>query len=98
MEFSRRDLRRLLPALAAAGAAAQDREERALSSKVYHQEQIPFEGDGKKKGRRYFCQATQARSSTSVRTRCTVPATPGPRPAPPQRGRRQWHLRGATGS
>jgi XRE family transcriptional regulator, regulator of sulfur utilization len=60
MDISRRDLSRLLPALAAAGAAAQQGQERMLSSKVYQQEEIPYSGDDRKKGRRFFYHATHS--------------------------------------
>jgi XRE family transcriptional regulator, regulator of sulfur utilization len=54
MKFSRRDLSMLLPALAAASAGAQQKQNGALSSKVYHAAQIPYSGDEKKKGRQFF--------------------------------------------
>lgn len=54
MNFSRRDLTVLLPALVAANAAAQQKQAPALPAKVYHSGQIPYEGDNKKKGRRFF--------------------------------------------
>ena len=54
MEFSRRDLGFLLPALAAVNAGAQERPAGTLASKVYHHGQIAYEGDQKKKGRRFF--------------------------------------------
>ena len=52
MPFSRRDLGLLLPALAAIGAQAQQRP--TLASKVYHNGQVAYQGDAKKKGRRFF--------------------------------------------
>ena len=54
MECSRRDLGFLLPALAAVNARAQERQGAALDSKVYHSAKIAYEGDQKKKGRRFF--------------------------------------------
>ena len=54
MEFSRRDLGFLLPALAAGKAAGQSPQAGTLASKVYHDGQIVYEGDAKKKGRRFF--------------------------------------------
>jgi quercetin dioxygenase-like cupin family protein len=54
MEFSRRDLTFLLPALAAANAGGQPRQAATLASKVYHHGQIAYQGDAKKKGRRFF--------------------------------------------
>jgi quercetin dioxygenase-like cupin family protein len=54
MKVSRRDLGMLLPALAAGTAAGQQRQDRTLSSKVYHHNQIPYEGNQQKKGRRFF--------------------------------------------
>ena len=57
--FSRRDLRLLLPALAAVAARAQDTPAAAaLDTKVYHSKEIPYTGDDKKKGRRFFDGAT----------------------------------------
>jgi quercetin dioxygenase-like cupin family protein len=53
MILSRRDLHLLLPALAAR-AAAQAAAPQTLPSKVYHDRQIPYEGDDKKKGRQLF--------------------------------------------
>ena len=57
MNISRRDLGLLLPALASA-AAAQQPKPNVLPSKLYHQERIPYTGDEKKKGRRFFLGAT----------------------------------------
>lgn len=54
MEYSRRDLSFLLPALAAVNASGQPRQTGTLASKVYHHGQIAYEGDPKKKGRRFF--------------------------------------------
>src|ERR1700684_2699135 len=54
MNLSRRELTALLPALAAANASAQTPPARMLPSKIYHNNQIPYEGDQKKKGRRFF--------------------------------------------
>jgi quercetin dioxygenase-like cupin family protein len=54
MIFSRRSFSSLLPALAACGAAAQETGAQTLPSKVYHDKQIPYEGDPQKKGRRFF--------------------------------------------
>jgi quercetin dioxygenase-like cupin family protein len=49
----------LLPALAAAPAVAQTTAKpNVLPSKIYHTEQIPFTGDDKKKGRRFFLGTT----------------------------------------
>jgi quercetin dioxygenase-like cupin family protein len=52
MNISRRDLGLLLPALATVAAAQQT--STVLPSKVYETEQIPYTGDAKKKGRRFF--------------------------------------------
>jgi quercetin dioxygenase-like cupin family protein len=60
MTFSRRDLAALLPALAAARAAAQQPPVGTLPSKVYHSRQLPYSGDEKKKGRQYFDGAEHA--------------------------------------
>jgi quercetin dioxygenase-like cupin family protein len=55
MTFSRRDLSLLLPALAGVNARAQQTAAHPLlASKDYHSGQIPYIGDGKKKGRRFF--------------------------------------------
>lgn len=51
MNLSRRQLAALLPALA---AAQQTPSHPLLPSKVYHSNQIPYTGDQKKKGRRFF--------------------------------------------
>lgn len=53
MEFSRRDVGYLLPLFAAA-VRAQERQTTPLASRLYHHERIPYEGDGRKKGRRFF--------------------------------------------
>jgi quercetin dioxygenase-like cupin family protein len=52
MQLSRRDLAALLPALAAANAAAQQLP--VLPSKVYHSAKLPYDGDEKKKGRQFL--------------------------------------------
>lgn len=44
----------MLSALAARSAAGQQRQDRTLSSKVYHHNQIPYQGNQQKKGRRFF--------------------------------------------
>jgi quercetin dioxygenase-like cupin family protein len=54
MKLSRRDLAMILPAAAAANAAAQRQPTAALPAKVYHAAQIPYTGDDKKKGRAFF--------------------------------------------
>lgn len=54
MNFSRRDLSFLFPALAAVRAAGQQKRASLLPSKVYRTEQIAYTGDEKKKGRRFF--------------------------------------------
>jgi quercetin dioxygenase-like cupin family protein len=60
MSISRRDLRFLLPALAAAGAPGQQRRPGPLPPKVYNSDRIPYEGDQKKKGRRFFMGPTHS--------------------------------------
>ena len=60
MNISRRDLSFLLPALAAAGAAAQQAPVETMTSKAYNSDKIPFTGDATKKGRRFFYAATHA--------------------------------------
>jgi quercetin dioxygenase-like cupin family protein len=59
MNFSRRELTALLPALAVA-ASAQTPPAGLLPSKIYHNNQIPYEGDQKKKGRRFFYGANRS--------------------------------------
>jgi XRE family transcriptional regulator, regulator of sulfur utilization len=53
MNFSRRELTTLF-SLVAAKAAAQTQGSEVLPSKVYHPSQLPYRGDDKKKGRRFF--------------------------------------------
>ncbi len=53
MRLSRRDLAFLLPALAAGNQPA-------LPAKVYHAAKIPYEGDSRKKGRRFFYGANRS--------------------------------------
>lgn len=53
MDFSRRHLAALLPAL----AAAQTGQRPKLASKVYHSSRIPYKGDEKRKGRQFFLGA-----------------------------------------
>jgi XRE family transcriptional regulator, regulator of sulfur utilization len=60
MTLSRRELTALLPALAAANAVAQTTPAQMLPSKIYHGNQIPYEGDQKKKGRRFFYGAKRS--------------------------------------
>jgi len=59
MNLSRRELAALLPALAA-NAAAQTASAGTLPSKIYHNRQIPYEGDQQKKGRRFFYGANRS--------------------------------------
>ena len=58
MTVSRRDLA-LLPVLAARGQE-QTAPPETITSKVYRSDQIPYTGDDKKKGRRFFFAATHA--------------------------------------
>ena len=53
MSISRREMVLMLPALAAAGTA-QAQPGTPLPGKVYHSARIPYTGDAKKKGRRFF--------------------------------------------
>lgn len=53
MRVTRRDLSFLLPALAAS-ANAQRGPRPALTSTVFHNDKIPYAGDDRKKGRRFF--------------------------------------------
>ena len=57
MNLSRRQLAALIPALA---AAQQTPAQTTLPSKTYHNNQIPYTGDEKKKGRRFFRGANHA--------------------------------------
>jgi len=59
-KFSRRDLSFLLPALAAAGASAQQQPApvETIVSKAYDSDKIPYTGDANKKGRRFFLAQT----------------------------------------
>jgi mannose-6-phosphate isomerase-like protein (cupin superfamily) len=58
MSFSRRELAALLPgllpALSSAKAAQKADQLESLPEKIYHHAQIPYVGDEKKKGRRFF--------------------------------------------
>jgi quercetin dioxygenase-like cupin family protein len=56
--LSRRDLSFLLPALAAAGARAQQAPVETLGSKVYSSDKIPYTGNEQKKGRKFLLGAT----------------------------------------
>lgn len=60
--LSRRDLGLLLPALASVATgqtpAAAPAKPNVLPSKLYHTEQIPYTGDEKKQGRRFFLGTT----------------------------------------
>ena len=58
MNLSRRDLGLLLPALASVAAGQTPPKPNILPSKLYHTEQIPYTGDDKKKGRRFFLGTT----------------------------------------
>ncbi|HEX3745312.1 MAG TPA: cupin domain-containing protein [Bryobacteraceae bacterium] len=61
MSISRRDLGLLLPALAAARAAAQTTlAVPVMTSKAYPSDRIPYKGDDKKKGRQFFLATTHA--------------------------------------
>jgi quercetin dioxygenase-like cupin family protein len=60
MNYSRRDLSLLLPLLAAARGGAQTKQPQVMSTtKVYHDEQVAWEGTGEKKGREFFLGATR---------------------------------------
>lgn len=54
MNFSRRELAALLPALAAAQSAEESKQSNSLPGMVYHSSQIPYKGDDTKKSRRFF--------------------------------------------
>lgn len=61
MNISRRDLSFLLPALAAASAAAQQPAAvETMTSQAYPSDKIPYTGDENKKSRKFFLAATHA--------------------------------------
>ena len=60
MQITRRELSALLPVLAAANAAAQQKPGGTLPQAVYHDQRIPYEGDQNKKGRRFFYGANNS--------------------------------------
>ena len=60
MNYSRRDLGLLLPAFAAASAGAQPNQLETLTSKVYHDDQIPYKGNEQKKAREFFHGTTHS--------------------------------------
>lgn len=65
MNISRRDLGLLLPALAAVAADAQQKLQ-TLGSKVYRNDQIPYQGNDQKKSRRFFNGVTHANFDVEV--------------------------------
>jgi quercetin dioxygenase-like cupin family protein len=54
MTCSRREAMLMLPALAAAEATQAQMASKTLPGRIYHSQQIPYSGDEKKKGRRFF--------------------------------------------
>lgn len=59
MSYSRRDLGLLLPLLAATRAGAQTKPPQVMSTtKVYHDQQIPWDGNDHKKAREFFLGST----------------------------------------
>ncbi len=60
MNYSRRDLAGLLPALAAATAGAEPKQLEVLTSRVYHDDGIPYHGNEQKKARRFFYGTTHS--------------------------------------
>jgi quercetin dioxygenase-like cupin family protein len=60
VQFSRRELGMLLPALAAVASAQQPAAVETMTSKAYDSSAIPYKGDEKKKGRQFFHSATHA--------------------------------------
>lgn len=61
MDVSRRNLSFLLPAMAAVSASAQPAAAvEWMTSKAYPSDKIPYSGDDRKKGRRFFLAATHA--------------------------------------
>ena len=81
MSISRRDLSALLPLLAAAQASAQQPKpavtKALLPGTVYHDKALQYEGDDKKKGRRFF----RGVNRNGFDFRCTKPySAPACRP------------------
>ena len=54
MKISRRDLKGLLPLLAASRGSSQTRRTALLHSRLYHSSEIAYNGDDKKKARQFF--------------------------------------------
>lgn len=81
MTYSRRDLS-LMAMFAAAGIAAPTKDNTPLQSKVYADDQIPFEGDDKKKGKRFFYAPTH--TGFNIETHETV-LGPGIETHPPHK-------------
>jgi pimeloyl-ACP methyl ester carboxylesterase/quercetin dioxygenase-like cupin family protein len=76
MNYSRRDLNLLLPLLAAARAAAQTKQPPVMSAtKVYHDRQIPWEGNDDKKGREFFLGATHGGFAVEMHETVLGPGT-----------------------
>ncbi len=77
--ITRRDMVMLLPALAAT-QAGQGQGPQRLPGKIYHSAQVPYTGDEKKKGRRFFYGAEHG--GFNLEAHETVLA-PGVEPHPP---------------
>jgi len=83
MDHSRRDVSLLLPLLAAARAGAQTKQPQVMSiTKIYHDQQIPWEGNDEKKGRQFFRGATHGGFQLEVHE---TALGPGMRPHAPHR-------------
>ena len=74
MQISRRDLSVLLTAVAARATA--QTKPAAMPTKIFHSDQIAYEGDDKKKGRRFFAGATHTGFHLEVHETILGPGTP----------------------
>ncbi len=76
MDYSRRDLSLLLPLLAAARAGAQTKAPQVMSSsRIFHDQQIPWDGTDEKKGREFFLGATHGGFSVEMHETSLGPGT-----------------------
>lgn len=60
MTITRRDIMMMLPALAVAAPTADAQPGVPLPGKIYHSAQVPYVGDDRKKGRRFFYGTEQS--------------------------------------
>ena len=75
MNFTRRDLGLLLPALLAERVNAQEKQLPVLPEKVYHTDQIAYQGNEQKKGRRFFYGATHSHFNVEMHETILGPGT-----------------------